>query len=147
MLPLIAQASIQILKPIDQVFEAVVNPEIITRYFISSSSGRMETGKELIWEFADFPRAFPVQVLQVNPPHFLEFVWDPETRVRIHLKKQAHDRTVVEIEEGEKPLNQQNLEWLVGNTFGWGNFLDCLKAYLEYGINLRKGAFDYRNNP
>ena len=23
------------------------------------------------------------------------------------------------------------------------NFLACLKAYLEYGINLRKGAFDF----
>ena len=28
-------------------------------------------------------------------------------------------------------------------TEGWANFLACLKAYLEYGINLRKGAFDY----
>lgn len=26
---------------------------------------------------------------------------------------------------------------------GWANFLACLKAYLEYGINLRKGAFDF----
>lgn len=29
------------------------------------------------------------------------------------------------------------------NTEGWANFLACLKAYLEYGINLRKGAFDF----
>lgn len=31
----------------------------------------------------------------------------------------------------------------MGNTDGWANFLACLKAYLEYGINLRKGAFDF----
>lgn len=30
------------------------------------------------------------------------------------------------------------------NTEGWANFLACLKAYLDYGINLRKGAFDFR---
>ncbi len=24
------------------------------------------------------------------------------------------------------------------------DFLACLKAYFEYGINLRKGAFDFR---
>jgi hypothetical protein len=34
------------------------------------------------------------------------------------------------------------LKWLKGNTEGWANFLACLKAYLEYGINLRKGCFD-----
>ena len=32
---------------------------------------------------------------------------------------------------------------LMGQTEGWANFLACLKAYLEYGINLRKGAFDF----
>lgn len=26
---------------------------------------------------------------------------------------------------------------------GWANFLACLKASLDHGVNLRKGAFDY----
>ncbi len=30
-----------------------------------------------------------------------------------------------------------------GNTEGGANFLACLKAYLEHGIILRKGAFDF----
>ncbi len=40
-------------------------------------------------------------------------------------------------------LNNMLVNWLRRNTEGWANFLDCLKAWLEYGINLRKGAFDY----
>ena len=39
--------------------------------------------------------------------------------------------------------NEEGLKWLSGNSFGWSNFLACLKAYLEYNINLRKGAFDF----
>jgi hypothetical protein len=35
------------------------------------------------------------------------------------------------------------IKWLQGNRGGWANFLACLKAWMEYGINLRKGAFDY----
>lgn len=31
----------------------------------------------------------------------------------------------------------------IGNTEGWANFLACLKAWMEYGINFRKGAFAY----
>ncbi|MFA7445578.1 MAG: SRPBCC domain-containing protein [Flavobacteriaceae bacterium] len=140
---LTAQATLQIQKPVSEVFEAIVNPDYMTKYFISESSGRMETGKELTWEFGDFPGKFPVKVIEVHPNSFISFVWDEETIVKITLESQPDNSTVVKITEGEKELNEENLKWLIGNSFGWGNFLDCMKAYLEYGINLRKGAFDY----
>ena len=143
---LTAKAALQIQKPINEVFEAIVNPEKMTKYFISESSGRMESGKELTWEFGDFPGQFPVKVIEVQPDKSVSFVWDEETVVNIILKEQPGKSTVVKVTEGEKELNDDNLEWCVGNTFGWGNFLDCMKAYLEYGINLRKGAFEYREN-
>lgn len=140
---LTARVSLQIQKPVEEVFEAIVNPQIMTKYFISESSGRMETGKELFWEFGDFPGKFPVKVTEVQSDSMVSFVWDEETIVRIILEEQTDKSTVVTITEGEKELSEKNLEWLIGNTFGWGNFLDCMKAYLEYGINLRKGAFDF----
>jgi|SRR5690554_304915 len=143
---LTVKASLQIQKPITEVFEAIVNPEHITKYFISESSNRMETGKEVTWEFGDFPGKFPVKIIEVQSNTFISFVWDEETVVKITLESQSDTSTVVKITEGEKELNENNLEWLTGNTFGWGNFLDCLKAYLEYGINLRKGAFEYMKN-
>lgn len=140
---LTAQATLQIQKPISEVFEAIVNPVHLTQYFISESSGRMETSKELTWEFGDFPGKFPVKVIEVQTNQSVSFVWDEETIVNITLEAQPDNTTVVKVTEGEKDLNEENLKWLIGNTFGWGNFLDCMKAYLEYGINLRKGAFDY----
>ncbi|NGM62011.1 ATPase [Sphingobacterium sp. SGG-5] len=140
---LTAKATLQIQKPIQEVFEAIVTPEKITKYFISESTGRMETGKELHWEFGDFPGKFPVRVVDIQPNKFISFVWDDETVVNIMLEEQPDKSTVVKVTEGEKEMNEENLEWLIGNTFGWGNFLDCMKAYLEYGIRLRKGAFDY----
>lgn len=143
---LAAQATLQIQKPVSEVFEAIVNPSHITKYFISESSGRMETGKELIWEFGDFPGKFPVKVIEVQTNQLISFVWDEETLVTIILESHSENSTVVKVTEGEKDLNEENLKWVIGNTFGWGNFLDCMKAYLEYGINLRKGAFDYMKN-
>ncbi|RZF61398.1 SRPBCC domain-containing protein [Sphingobacterium corticibacterium] len=142
---LTAKATLQIQKQIHEVFEAIVNPEKMTKYFISESTGRMETGKELLWEFGDFPGKFPVKVTEVQPNKFIEFVWDEETVVRITLEEQPDKSTVVKVTEGEKQLNEKNIKWLTDNTFGWGNFLDCMKAYLEYGIQLRKGAFNYAN--
>jgi|SRR5690606_21381882 len=140
---LTAQATLQIQKPVSEVFEAIVNPDQLTKYFISESSGRMESGKELTWEFGDFPGKFPVKVIEIQTNQLISFVWDEETLVTIILESHSENSTVVKVTEGEKDLNEENLKWLIGNTFGWGNFLDCMKAYLEYGINLRKGAFDY----
>src|SRR5690606_17744630 len=115
----------------------------LTIYFISESSGRMETGKELFWEFGDFPGKFTVKVTEVRTNQSISLVCDKETVMNITLEAKPNNSTVVKVTEGEKDLSEENLKWLIGNTFGWGNFLDCMKAYLEYGINLRKGAFDY----
>lgn len=140
---LIAKASIQIQKPVEEVFEGIVNPEKMTKYFISESSGRMETGKELIWKFPEFPDEFPVKKIKVESNSSVSFVWDEETVVNIVLEAYDGKSTVVNVSEDGKTYNEDNLKWLVGNTGGWANFLACMKAYLEYGIQLRKGAFDF----
>lgn len=140
---LIAKATIQIQKPIAEVFEGIVNPEKMTQYFISESNGRLETGNELIWKFPEFPDEFPVSEIQTQSNHSISFVWDPETIVKIELEEQADKSTVVTVTEDGKTYSEANLKWLIGNTEGWANFLACLKAYLEYGIQLRKGAFDF----
>jgi uncharacterized protein YndB with AHSA1/START domain len=140
---LIAKATIQIQKPIEEVFEGIVNPEKMTKYFISESNGRMETGKELTWKFPEFPDLVPVKDISVDINRSVSFVWDNETVVTITLEAQADKSTVVKVTEDGKAYSEDNLKWAIGNTEGWANFLACMKAYLEYGIQLRKGAFDF----
>lgn len=134
---------LQIQKPVDEVFEAIVNPEEMTRYFISESSGRLEEGKEIIWKFPEFEDKFSVTQIKVEPNRSVSFVWDPNTIVLITLEPVEAHSTIVAVSEGGKELNQENLDWLINNTGGWANFLACMKAWLEYGIELRKGAFDF----
>lgn len=140
---LIAKATIQIQKPIEEVFEGIVNPEKMTNYFISESNGRMETGKELIWKFPEFSVEVPVKNIQIEINRSISYVWDKETVVKITLEEQPDKSTVVKVTEDGKPYNEANLRWALGNTEGWANFLACMKAYLEYGIQLRKGAFEF----
>lgn len=140
---IIAKATIQIQKPIEEVFEGIVNPKKMTNYFISESTGRMETGKELTWKFPEFPDRFPIKDIKTENNLSVSFVWDPETVVTILLEAQPDQSTVAKVTEDGKPYNEENLKWALGNTEGWANFLACMKAYLEYGIQLRKGAFDF----
>ncbi len=138
-----SKASLQILKPVEVVFEAIVNPEKMTNYFISESTGPMEVGKEVLWKFPEFEESYPVKVIAIKENESISFVWDPETEVNIRLESQPNGSTVIRVTEGEKELNQKNLDWALNNSGGWANFLACLKAYLEHGINLRKGSYDF----
>ncbi|WP_297696634.1 SRPBCC domain-containing protein [uncultured Eudoraea sp.] len=138
-----SNAAIQIQKPIKEVFEGIIEPENMTKYFISESSGRMESGKEVIWKFSEFPDKFPVKEIKIENNRSISFVWDPETVVTITLENLEDKSTLVKVNENGKEFNEENLKWALGNTEGWANFLACMKAYLEYGIQLRKGAFDF----
>ncbi|TQD37012.1 ATPase [Haloflavibacter putidus] len=138
-----SNASIQIQKPIEEVFEAIVNPAKMTNYFISESSGRLEPGKEVVWKFPEFDDRFPITEIMIETDRSISFVWDPETVVKITLEKLPDYSTLVKVNEKEKELNENNLKWALENSGGWANFLACLKAYLEYDINLRKGAFKF----
>lgn len=138
--------AMQIQKPIHDVFEAIINPVKMANYFIATSTGTMEEGKNLIWKFPEFDFECPVKVGQVIPNQYVSFYWENagiELLVAITLSEKENNSTLVRITEKSMENNEEGLKWLSGNSFGWANFLSCLKAYLEYGINLRKGAFDF----
>lgn len=140
------ETTIQIQKPINEVFENIVDPEKMTCYFIGSSTGRITENAELIWTFPEFDEKCPVTITQCLPNKKITFVWDPETVVTIELHEQPDKSTLIKVTEGSKEVNEKNIKWLAGNTEGWANFLACLKAFSEYQINLRKGAFEFLKN-
>lgn len=137
--------AMQISKPINEVFEAIVNPEKMCNYFISQSTGRMEEGKDLIWKFPEFDMEVPVKVVKAEP-NLISYYWENSGEnllVEMKLSTVGDNFTLVKISEKSMENNEAGLIWLSGNSFGWSNFLACLKAYLEFGINLRKGSFDF----
>jgi uncharacterized protein YndB with AHSA1/START domain len=144
---LAVKTALQIGKPADEVFEAIVNPEKMKHYFISESSGRMEEGKSVIWHFPEFEFEIPVRIKTIEKNRFISYYWEGANKVdllvEIYLERQANNSTVVHISEKSMENNDEGIAWLVRNTEGWANFLACLKAYLEYSINLRKGSFDF----
>ena len=140
------KAAIQISKPADEVFEAIVDPVKMSNYFISESSGRMEEGKKLIWRFPEFDMDVAVRVGKIEKNKYISFYWDSdgvELLSEMTLTSRANNSTLVSVTEKSMENDEAGLKWLVGNTEGWANFLACLKAWLEYAINLRKGAFDF----
>lgn len=138
--------AMQIQKTVNEVFEAIINPEKMSHYFISKSTGIMEEDKSLIWNFPEFDFDCPIRVGKIEKDNYISYYWkmdEIELLVEMTLTPREDNSTLVNITEKSRANDEQSLKWLSGNSFGWSNFLACLKAYLEYGINLRKGAFDF----
>lgn len=140
------KAALQIQKSAAEVFEAIVNPEKMKNYFISESTGPMEEGRLLVWKFPEFEEEAPVRIHKIEQDKYISFYWDidvEELLTEIELRPARNNSTVVQITEKSRKNDKMGIQWLQNNTEGWANFLACLKAYLEYGINLREGAFDF----
>lgn len=140
------KAALQILKPAHEVFEAIVDPAKMSNYFISNGSGKMEEGRQIIWRFPEFDMDFPIRVSKIEKDKYISYYWNIdgiELLVEIGLTPNDNGNTIVTVTEKSRNNDEAGINWLKGNTEGWANFLACLKAYLEYGINLRKGAFDF----
>lgn len=52
----------RIARPCAEVYEAVADPDQLSKYFTTGGAwGRLEAGAEVTWDFHDFPGAFPVK--------------------------------------------------------------------------------------
>ena len=70
------KTAIQIIKPVSEVFEAIVDPVKMSNYFISHGSGRMEEGKELTWQFPEFEAKSPIRVGKIEKDNYISFYWE-----------------------------------------------------------------------
>ncbi len=143
------ETKLQISKKPSEVFEAIADPGKMSNYFISKASGRMEEGRQITWKFPEFDKEFPIRVGKILRDQYISYYWGSDgkdTLVEISLSPVGESSTIVTVSEKGMENNEAGIKWLKGNSAGWANFLASLKAYLEYGINLRKGAFDFMSD-
>ncbi|MEE6272637.1 SRPBCC domain-containing protein [Georgenia sp. MJ206] len=138
-------------RPCAEVYEAIADPEQLSRYFTTGGArGRLEPGNDVTWDFHDFPGAFPVTVVEATPPHRLVIRWDggettreDGTTTTTFELEPADDgaRTLVTITESSWRATPDGAKNAFGNCEGWTFMLSALKVWLEHGVNLRDGFY------
>ena len=141
----------RIARPVEEVFEAVVDPGTLSRYFTTGGAeGRIEPGATVSWSFHDFPGAFPVEVVEVEKNKRIVLRWeadenDPsakyDTIVTMRFEALEDGRTLVSIGEEGWRETPAGLKASYGNCMGWSQMLCAMKAWVEHGINLREGMY------
>lgn len=139
------QVSGKIERPIDEVFDAVYNPDKLSGYFATGgSSGPLDEGKTVYWKFADYPGEHPVEVREVVKNEKIVFDWPQDkeggkSHVVMTFEALSDSSTKVSIAEDGWAEDEQGLKKSYQNCMGWTQMTCHMKAFLEFGINLREG--------
>ena len=134
-------------KPVNEVFEAMVNPEITSKFWFTQSSGRVEPGKTLEWEWGQFGAKDTVDILEVRDDEYISLQWklgDLITTVEMTFEPKSDDATLFRVTEKgfwkSSPADDKNLEekigLMLGQNGGWTLVLSNMKVWLEHGIDL-----------
>ncbi len=132
------QAQMLIRKSIHEVFEAFINPEITTNFWFTKSTGKLEEGKTIIWEWEMYNAKSEVKVLQIIPNQLIKTEWGLfSNNVDYEFKEMEKGTLVIIKSYGYSEKGDELLSVINDNTGGFTTVLDGCKAYLEHGINLK----------
>lgn len=134
----VIETQMLIRKPIKHVFQAFIDPDITKNFWFTKSSGKLEPGKSIIWQWEMYGALAEVFVKDIIANEKILIEWgDPITTVEFLFMEQTDQATYVIIKNyGFDLKGDQLIQAIINNTGGFTTVLDGLKAYLEYNIPL-----------
>ena len=134
----VVEAQMLIRKPAAKVFEAFIDPTITKNFWFTKSTGKLEVGKTVNWEWEMYNVSTKVVVKEIVPNEKIKIEWDePATTVDFLFQSLDENRTYVVIRNyGFQKTGDELLLLFKDLTGGFTTVLDGLKAYLEHNINL-----------
>jgi uncharacterized protein YndB with AHSA1/START domain len=125
-------------KPVSQVFQAFIDPAITTNFWFTKSSGHLEVGKIVKWEWEMYGVSDNVLTKKIITNKLISTEWgDPATIVDYEFTALTDEMTYVVIKNyGFNLTGDELIQAIKDNTGGFTTVLDGLKAYLEHNIKL-----------
>lgn len=137
-----ARTAMLIRRPVSDVFNAFINPDVTTKFWFTKSTGPLEEGKSVDWTWEMYNVTDSVFVRKIKPDTYIEFDWgtkDETSRSTVELKfeKVDHKSTFVSVANYGFEGNIEKVVAAVSDsTGGFSLVLAGLKAYLEFNIQL-----------
>ena len=137
--PQAANVGMLIRRSIADVFEAFINPKITTNFWFTKSSGRLEAGKQVMWEWEMYGHSTEVSVRAIEPNKRIVIEWQGYTGpTTVEWTFAPHDdATFVSITESGWIGEPDELrKYVISSTEGFTLVLAGAKAFLEHNIQL-----------
>lgn len=139
------KCQMMIRKPVTKVFQAFINPKLTTAFWFTKSSGKLEKGKTITWDWEMYNHSVEVLVKEIIDNKKISILWGkPATMVDFEFETLNENQTYVTIKNyGFSETGDELIETIKNSTGGFTTVLDGLKAYLEHNINLNLIADKY----
>ena len=138
--PPVVRAQMLIRRPAAEVFEALVDPAVTSRFWFSKGSARLEAGKRVRWEWEMYGASAEVEVKAVEENRRILIEWngpDHPTPVEWTLEPRGEDRTFVTVRNwGFHGDADAVVAAALDSAGGFTFLLAGLKAFLEHGVEL-----------
>jgi uncharacterized protein YndB with AHSA1/START domain len=126
-------------RPVAEVFRAFVDPEVTTRFWFTKSSGPLEPGAEVRWEWEMYDASTTVSVKEVEEDSRILVEWDPDSPREVEWRffPGENGTTLVRITEaGFTGTGDEIMAQAIDSKGGFTIVLAAAKALLEYGVEL-----------
>jgi uncharacterized protein YndB with AHSA1/START domain len=138
----------KILRPVADVFDAVVSSDKLCHYFTSQASSDLNEGAEIRWRWAHYDIELPVVVDKVIANELIQLTLDSKAwkkttdesypvNVIFEFEELDDGHTMLSISEEGWKTDVDGLKGSHDNCGGWMHMATCLKAWIEHGIDLR----------
>lgn len=141
MTPPVAKTQMLIRRPVAEVFEAFIDPALTTQFWFTHSTGRLEAGKEVQWDWAMYGASAQVHVKEIEPNRRILIEWPDHNGqfcpVEWLFDARPDGTTFVTIANwGFSGDDDQAVAQAIDSMGGFTFVLAGLKAFLEHGVRL-----------
>jgi uncharacterized protein YndB with AHSA1/START domain len=125
-------------RPAAEVFRAFADPAVTTRFWFTKSSGPLEPGAKVSWEWEMYGVGTTVAVREIVPGERIVVEWNPDSPSTVEWTfTGVGDGTYVRIREFNMTGTADEIAaHVVDSTQGFSFVLAGAKAWLEHGIEL-----------
>lgn len=137
-----AEAGMLIRRPVADVFEAVIDPEVTTKFWFTRSTGRLEAGKRVRWDWEMYGSSADVDVDAVEANARILLRWPAydgrtQTTVEWTFTPRSENTTFVTVTNWGFTGDQEAIATqAIGATGGFTLVLAGMKALLEHDVTL-----------
>lgn len=135
-----AKSEMLIRKPVSEVFAAFIDPSITTKFWFTKSSGRLETGKTIRWDWEMYGVSAQVVVKAIEENKRILIEWPgysgPSTVEWTFIPQQDGTTFVSITESGFIGDADELVKQVADSTQGFTLVLAGLKALLEHNVRL-----------
>jgi uncharacterized protein YndB with AHSA1/START domain len=120
---------------LDRVYSAFVEPEHLTKFWLSKASGPLRLGKTVHWNFLVEGAEIDATATTMDQSRKLAWDWSDGSRVSIDFEEVDGGTAVTLVNDNFPQQGDERVDAALNATEGFAIVLADLKTYLESGTS------------